>query len=59
MILDHTHGDIDTLFGRWSKQLKKENIPTIPSLMKSFIGVESIPTIPHFIEGAQTSRDSL
>ena len=23
MIVDHTHGDIDALFGRWSMVLKK------------------------------------
>lgn len=31
-------------------QLKKENFPTIPSLMKSFMDVDSVPTIPHLIE---------
>ena len=51
MIVGHTHNDIDVLFGRWSMLLKKENFPTIPALMKSFMGVESIPTIPHLIEG--------
>ena len=30
--------------------LKKENFPTILALMKSFINMESIPTIPHLIE---------
>ena len=50
MIVDHTHDDIDALFGRWSMLLKKENFPTIPALMKSFMDVESIPTIPHLIE---------
>jgi hypothetical protein len=30
--------------------LKKDNFPTIPLLMKSFMEVESIPTIPHLIE---------
>jgi hypothetical protein len=30
--------------------LKKEYFPTIPLLMKSFMEVESIPTIPHLIE---------
>ena len=50
MIVGHTHDDIDALFGRWSMLLKKENFPTIPALMKSFMDVESIPTIPHLIE---------
>ena len=50
MLVGHTHDDIDALFGRWSMQLKKENFPTIPSLMKSFMDVDSIPTISHLIE---------
>nr|PNR49411.1 hypothetical protein PHYPA_011307 [Physcomitrium patens] len=50
MIVGHTHDDIDALFGRWSMLLKKENFPTILTLMKSFMDVESIPTIPHLIE---------
>ena len=50
MIVGHTHDDIDALFERWSMLLKKENFPTIPALMKSFMDVESIPTIPHLIE---------
>ena len=31
-------------------KLKKENFPTVPFLMKSFMDMESIPTIPHLIE---------
>ena len=50
MIVGHTYDDIDALFGRWSMLLKKENFPTILALMKSFMDVESIPTIPHLIE---------
>ena len=50
MLVGHTHDDIDVLFGRWSMQLKKENFPTIPSLMKSFMDVDSVPTVPHLIE---------
>ena len=30
--------------------LKKESFPTILLLMKSFMDVEAIPTIPHLIE---------
>ena len=30
--------------------LKKESFPTIPLLMKLFMDVEAIPTIPHFIK---------
>ena len=50
MIVDHTHDDIDALFERWSMALKKESFPTVPLLMKSFMDVESISTIPHLIE---------
>ena len=50
MIIGHTHDDIDALFGRWSMALKKESFPTIPLLMKSFMDVEAVPTIPHLIE---------
>ena len=50
MIVGHTHDDIDALFGRWSMALKKESLPTIPPLMKSFMDNETIPTIPHLIK---------
>jgi len=50
LLVGHTHDDIDALFGRWSMQLKKDNFPTIPSLMKSFMDIDLVPTIPHFIE---------
>ena len=50
MIVSHTHDDIDALFGRWSMALKKESFPTISMLMKSFMDVEAVPTIPHLIE---------
>ena len=50
MMVGHTHDNIDALFGRWSMLLKKENFPTILALMKSFMDVEEIPTIPHLIE---------
>ena len=50
MIVGHTHDDIDALFGRWSMALKKESFSTIPLLMKSFMDVEAILTIPHLIE---------
>ena len=50
MIVGHTHDDIDALFGRWSMALKKESFPTIPLLMKSFMDVEAVPTIPHLIK---------
>ena len=50
MIVGYTHDDIDALFGRWSMALKKESFPTIPLLMKSFMDVEAVPTIPHLIK---------
>ena len=50
ILVGHMHDDIDALFGRWSMLLRKNNFPTIPLLMKSFMEVESIPTIPHLIE---------
>jgi hypothetical protein len=50
MLVGHTHDVIDTLFGRWSMLLKKDNFPTIPLLLKSFIDVESVSTIPHLVE---------
>ena len=69
MIVGHTHDDIDALFGRWSMLLRKENFPTIPELMKSFMDVESIPTIAHlirevpdfksFIEGAILDKEEV
>jgi hypothetical protein len=50
MLVGHTHDDIDALFGRWSMSLRKENFPTIPLLMKSFMELESVLMIPHLIE---------
>ena len=50
MIVGHTYDDIDALFGRWSMALKKESFPTIPLLMKSFMDIETVPTIHHLIE---------
>lgn len=50
MIVDNTHDDIDALFRRRSMLLKMEHFPTIPTPMKLFVDVESISTIPHFIE---------
>jgi hypothetical protein len=50
MLVGHTHDDIDALFRRWSMLLRKENFPTISLLIKSFMEVELVPTIPHLIE---------
>jgi hypothetical protein len=50
ILVGHTYNDIDALFGRWSMSLRKESFPTIPLLMKSFMELESIPTILHLIE---------
>jgi hypothetical protein len=51
--IGHTHNDIDVLFERWSMTLRKENFPSIPLFMKSFMDVESVPTIVHLIEEVQ------
>ena len=56
MIVEHIHDDIDALFGRWSMLLKKVIFCTIPTLMNSFMDVESIPTIPHLIEEVQNFK---
>jgi hypothetical protein len=50
MLVGHTYNDIDTIFERWNMSLRKESYPKIPSLMKSFMDVEFVPTIPHFIK---------
>ena len=50
MIIGHTHDDIDAFFGRWSMALKKGSFSTILLLMKSFMDVEAVPTIPHLID---------
>ena len=50
MIVGHTHDDIDALFKRWSMALKKESFPTILLLMKSFMDVKAVSTIPHLIK---------
>ena len=50
MLVGHTHDDIDALFGQWSMKLRKDDYPTIPFLIKSFMDAEFEPVIPHFIE---------
>jgi hypothetical protein len=50
MLVGHMHDDIDALFRRWSMMLRKDNFPTIPLLMKSFMEVESISIILHLIK---------
>jgi hypothetical protein len=50
MLVGHTHDDIDALFGRWSMALHKEDFPTIPLLMKSFMKLEKLPVIPHLVQ---------
>jgi hypothetical protein len=49
--------EVDALFGRWSMSLKKENFPAIPLLMKFFMEVESVPTIPHLIKEVPDFKD--
>ena len=50
MIVGHIYDDIHALFGRWSMALRKESFLTIPLLMKSFMDVEAVLTIPHLIK---------
>jgi len=50
LIVEHTHEDIDALFGQWSSKLKTNNYPTLPRLMKSFMDCETHLVIPHLIE---------
>jgi hypothetical protein len=47
LFIGHTHEDIDTMFGRWSRRLRENDYPTLPMLMKLFMDVE---TEPHLIE---------
>lgn len=50
ILVGYTHDDVDALFERWSMSLRRERFLAIPLLMNSFMDIESIPTIPHFIE---------
>ena len=50
LLVGHTHDDIDASFGRWSMDLRQNDYPTIPLLMKSYMKMEKVPTIPHMIE---------
>jgi hypothetical protein len=50
MLFGHTHDNIDTFFGRWRKMLKRNDYPTLPLLMKSFMDVETQSVIPHVIK---------
>jgi hypothetical protein len=59
MLVGHTHDDIDALFGKWSMVLRKENFPMIPLLMKYFMEVESILTIPHLLISKASLKDIL
>ena len=51
VLVGHTHEDINTMFGRWSRRLWKNDYPTLPTLMKLFMDAEMEPVIPHLIEG--------
>jgi hypothetical protein len=41
LLVGHTHEDIDAMFGRWSRRLRENDYPTLPTLMKSFMDVET------------------
>ena len=40
LLVGHTHEDIDATFGIWSMNLRENDFPTIPLLMKSFMLVD-------------------
>ena len=48
--VSHMHNDIDTSFGWWRMKFWKEDFPTIPLLMKSYMNLEKVSVIPHIIE---------
>jgi hypothetical protein len=50
MLVGHTHDDIDASFGRWRMKLHKNDYPTIPLLMKSYMDMDGSPVIPALIE---------
>ena len=58
MIVNLTHHDMDFLFGRWNIDLKKRSFPTILLLIKSFMNVEAINIIPHFIKDVPILKGS-
>ena len=50
LLVAHIHENIEAMFGRWSYRLRKNDYPTLPMLIKSFIDVETELVIPHLIE---------
>jgi hypothetical protein len=50
VLVEHTHNNIDALFGRWSKKPKKNDYPTLPLLMKLFMNVGAKQIFLHVIE---------
>jgi hypothetical protein len=59
LLVGHTHEDIDAMFGRWSRRLRENDYPTLPTLMKSFMAVETKPIIPHLIEEVPNFKASV
>ena len=59
LLVGHTHKDIDAMFGRWSMKLRKNDYPTIPLLMKSFMLVDPKlhKIIPLLIEEVPDFKD--
>jgi hypothetical protein len=49
LIVGHTQGDINTLFGRWSWRLKANDYPMLPMLMKSCMDTKNQPIMPHWL----------
>ena len=56
MLIGYTHDNIDALFGRWNKKLKRNDYPMLPLLMKSFM---DLSTQPHLIEEVPDLKDLL
>jgi hypothetical protein len=50
MLVSYTHDDIDAFLSHWSMKLRKQDYPTIPLLMKSFMDAKLWPAIPYFIK---------
>jgi hypothetical protein len=59
LLMGHTHEDIDATFGRWSMKLHKNDYPTLPSLMESFMLLDpnSQKIIPSLIEEVPTFKE--
>ena len=52
LLVGHSHEDIDALFGRWKFETRREQSPTLPSLMESYMNINENygKVILHLIE---------